>query len=64
MTLSPSTWRKSTYSGDFEDACVEVRAALVIGEGVQVRDSKSRSRRPLNISARAWGLFLTAYSQQ
>lgn len=60
MPLSPSGWHRSTYSGDFEDACVEARA----DESVQVRDSKDRSRRPLTFSAPAWNSFLTVCKRQ
>ncbi|MEU5163944.1 DUF397 domain-containing protein [Streptomyces sp. NPDC020875] len=63
MPLSPSEWHKSTYSGDFEDACVEARA-LAAGDGVHVRDSKDRSRRALDVSAPAWTSFLTVYRRQ
>ncbi|MEU9032005.1 DUF397 domain-containing protein [Streptomyces sp. NPDC048383] len=54
----PSTgWHKSTYSSDFEEACVEAHAFLD-REGVLIRDSKDRERRSLTVSAAAWGTFL------
>ncbi|MEU6477937.1 DUF397 domain-containing protein [Streptomyces sp. NPDC047017] len=56
MALPPQGWHKSTYSNDFEDACVE--AALVPGYGVLVRGSEDRSRRPLALSSPAWRDFL------
>ncbi|PZT71953.1 MULTISPECIES: DUF397 domain-containing protein [unclassified Streptomyces] len=60
MALSPSGWRKSTYSSDFEDACVEARAAA---STVHVRDSKDLSRHPLEFSGPAWQVFLSVCKQ-
>ncbi|OEJ96154.1 DUF397 domain-containing protein [Streptomyces thermolilacinus] len=57
MPLPSTGWHKSTCSGDFEDACVEVRARAG-GAGVRVRDSKDRTRRPLDLSTAAWQTFL------
>lgn len=60
MSLPLHGWHKSTYSSDFEDACVEalVRPA---GVGVLVRDSKDRSRLPLAVSVSAWHTFLDVH---
>ncbi|MFE3601343.1 DUF397 domain-containing protein [Streptomyces sp. NPDC059142] len=58
MPLSRSTWHKSTYSGDFEDACVEARVRPA-DTGVLIRDSKEPRRLPLTFSAEAWHTFLT-----
>ncbi|MGW3100036.1 DUF397 domain-containing protein [Streptomyces sp. NPDC001102] len=57
MPLPSTGWHKSSYSSDYEDACVEARAR-VGGSGVLVRDSKDRSRRPLTVSGAAWHAFL------
>ncbi|MEU2180135.1 DUF397 domain-containing protein [Streptomyces thermolilacinus] len=57
MPLPPTGWHKSTYSGDFQTACVEVRARAG-NTGVRVRDSKDRTRRPVDFSAAAWRTFL------
>ncbi|MCX4682557.1 DUF397 domain-containing protein [Streptomyces sp. NBC_01433] len=57
MSLPSSGWHKSTYSGDFEDACVEARVRPD-GAGVLIRDSKDRCRLPLAVAAAAWHTFL------
>ncbi|MFJ6699364.1 DUF397 domain-containing protein [Streptomyces sp. NPDC091272] len=59
MSLRPSVWHKSTYGGDFQDACVEACAAAD-GTGVQVQDSKDRGLGPLTISRAAWSTFLVS----
>ncbi|CAL9422162.1 DUF397 domain-containing protein [Streptomyces sp. enrichment culture] len=63
MPLPPTGWHKSTHSGDFEDACVEVRARAD-GTGVRVRDSKARTRRPLGLSTAAWRTFLDTTARE
>jgi hypothetical protein len=51
------TWRKSTRSSDFEDACVEVTACP---HTTHVRDSKLGARSPrLAVPAHAWTAFVT-----
>ncbi|MFJ7773226.1 DUF397 domain-containing protein [Streptomyces sp. NPDC097107] len=62
MPLPPTGWHKSSYSTDFEEACVEARVAAV-GAGVLVRDTKDHDRRPFSVSARAWISFLKALHQ-
>jgi hypothetical protein len=57
MPLPTTGWHRSTYSSDFEDACVEARARFD-REGVLIRDSKDPERRPLTVSAAAWRTFL------
>ncbi|MGW1432174.1 DUF397 domain-containing protein [Streptomyces sp. NPDC002431] len=59
MALPPTGWHRSSYSGDFEDACVEARADGGT-RGVLVRDSKDADRRPLAVSGPAWRTFLGA----
>lgn len=59
MSLPPTGWHKSSYSTDFQEACVEAAVAAG-GVGVRVRDSKDRDRRPFSVSARAWRGFLNA----
>ncbi|AQS66877.1 DUF397 domain-containing protein [Streptomyces pactum] len=59
MPLPPTGWYKSSYSTDFEEACVEACVAAV-GAGVLVRDAKDRDRRPFPVSAPAWSSFLSA----
>ncbi|WP_309031544.1 DUF397 domain-containing protein [Streptomyces alfalfae] len=59
MPLLTTGWHKSTYSSDFEDACVEARARPD-REGVLIRDSKDPEHRPLTVSAAAWRTFLTS----
>ncbi|MER6916504.1 DUF397 domain-containing protein [Streptomyces sp. NPDC000594] len=58
MALPPEGWHKSTYSTEFEDACVE--AARAVSHGVLVRDTKDRGRRPFTVSSPAWHAFLGA----
>lgn len=60
MPLPSAGWHKSSYSSDFEDACVEARA-VPDGGGVRIRDSKDRSRRPVAVSAAAWHTFLDSH---
>jgi hypothetical protein len=59
VTGLPATgWHKSTYSDDFDNACVEVSRRLV--DGAAVRDSKDRDRPGLTFNSQAWTSFLTA----
>ncbi|MET7639812.1 DUF397 domain-containing protein [Streptomyces sp. NPDC005438] len=56
IDLSNADWRKSTYSDNGSNACVEVAAGL---PGiVPVRDSKDVSLPALVASDEAWGAFL------
>ncbi|MGW2725385.1 DUF397 domain-containing protein [Streptomyces sp. NPDC001492] len=57
MALPSTGWHKSSYSTDFEEACVEA-CANDRGRGVLVRDTKDRARRPLGVSGLAWRAFL------
>ncbi|MEV8457274.1 DUF397 domain-containing protein [Streptomyces sp. NPDC052095] len=59
MALPPTGWHRSSYSGDFEDACVEA-CADGGNRGVFVRDTKDPVRRPLAVSGPAWRAFLGA----
>ncbi|MGC9478818.1 DUF397 domain-containing protein [Streptomyces sp. WG4] len=58
MPLPSTGWHKSSYSTEFQEACVEACVAAA-GTGVRVRDSKDRDRRPFSVSARAWSSFLS-----
>ncbi|MDG9728447.1 MULTISPECIES: DUF397 domain-containing protein [unclassified Streptomyces] len=57
MPLPSAGWHKSSYSTEFQEACVEACVAAA-GVGVRVRDTKDRDRRPFSVSARAWSSFL------
>ncbi|MEW2265970.1 DUF397 domain-containing protein [Streptomyces sp. NPDC047853] len=61
MPLPSAGWHKSSYSGDFEDACVEVRVTAA-SEALLIRDSKDRSLRPVTVSAASWRTFLASHS--
>ncbi|MET9994258.1 DUF397 domain-containing protein [Streptomyces mutabilis] len=61
MPLPSTGWHKSSYSTEFQEACVEAcGAAAGTGVRVRVRDTKDRDRRPFSVSARAWSSFLNA----
>ncbi|TNH26248.1 DUF397 domain-containing protein [Micromonospora orduensis] len=49
-----SQWRKSTRSGS-NGACVEAR---LVGQTVEIRDSKHPAGPNLGFSAEGWSLFL------
>jgi hypothetical protein len=57
QTLPSAGWYKSSYSNDFDNACVEVARSA---PGVCVRDSKDRSGPTLAFDAGAWSAFLNA----
>ncbi|MEU4209946.1 DUF397 domain-containing protein [Streptomyces sp. NPDC026206] len=57
--LTTVTWRKSSYSTDAGDDCVEI-ADNIPGTVVPVRDSKNPHGPALAIPARAWAAFVTA----
>lgn len=46
-----SSWHKSSYSNDFDNACVEVSRSA---HGVAVRDSKAPGHARLRVGAAAW----------
>ncbi|MCQ0024540.1 DUF397 domain-containing protein [Streptomyces somaliensis DSM 40738] len=48
-------WHASSYSGDWEDACVEVAAC---SRTVHVRDSKSPDGGSLTVAPSTWEAFL------
>ncbi|MFD0371089.1 DUF397 domain-containing protein [Streptomyces sp. NPDC127114] len=58
MPLPSTGWHKSSYSSDFEDACLE--ASVRPDSGVLIRDSKDHDRRQLALSAAAWHAFLSS----
>jgi len=62
MSMSDSTWFKSTYSGSQGDSCVEV-AYLSHGtrtvRAVHVRDSKQHQGPRLTLPSTAWHTFLS-----
>lgn len=53
--LPPVGWHRSTYSDDFDNACVEV--ARDCGR-VLVRDSKDLDQVPLAVGTGAWSDFV------
>lgn len=57
MTETALNWRKSTYSGNDNDACVEVADNVA---GVHVRDTKDHARGEVMAAPAAWAAF-TAY---
>lgn len=56
IDLSAAVWRKSTYSGNAPDNCVEV--AHNIPALVPVRDSKDIERPALAFGVGAWTAFV------
>ncbi|MFJ4910730.1 DUF397 domain-containing protein [Streptomyces sp. NPDC093249] len=58
MTETALNWRKSTYSGNDNDACVEVADNVA---GVHVRDTKDHARGEVMAAPAAWAAF-TAYA--
>ncbi|MGW6389598.1 DUF397 domain-containing protein [Streptomyces sp. NPDC055103] len=54
MTETSPNWRKSTYSGNDNDACVEVADNL---RRVRVRDTKDHSKGELTATPTAWVAF-------
>ncbi|GAB2794471.1 DUF397 domain-containing protein [Streptomyces daliensis] len=52
------TFRKSSYSGETNDACIEV-ADNVPDAAVRVRDSKDTTRPALTIGRDTWHHFVT-----
>lgn len=53
--MNESTWRKSSYSGDWGD-CVEVAG---VPEGAAVRDSKAPEAGRVRVSDSGWRSFLS-----
>lgn len=51
------TWRKSSYSGGTNGACVEVAVST---EAVGVRDSKNNSGPTLAFKPTAWRAFVSS----
>lgn len=51
-------WRKSSFSGNNGDSCVEV--AFLSDGGTAVRDTKDRALTPHHYTATAWTAFLAA----
>ena len=56
MDLSKPSWFKSSYSGDENQACVEV---AFVPTAVAVRDSKDPSGPHFAVDASAWLSFLS-----
>ncbi len=54
---SHGMWRKSSYSGNEDDYCVEVTD---FSQVVGVRDSKDRGRPALSFLSASWSQFVTA----
>ncbi|MER6097722.1 DUF397 domain-containing protein [Streptomyces sp. NPDC001728] len=59
MTETSPNWHKSTYSGNDNDACIEVADNL---PRVLVRDTKDHSKGELTVTPAAWSAF-TAYAR-
>ncbi|MFJ4872656.1 DUF397 domain-containing protein [Streptomyces sp. NPDC088757] len=59
MAETSPDWRKSSYSGNDNDACVEVADNLPL---VRVRDTKDRARGELTATPAAWSAF-TAFAR-
>ncbi|MFJ5140958.1 DUF397 domain-containing protein [Streptomyces sp. NPDC088707] len=59
MTETLPNWHKSTYSGNDNDACIEVADNL---SRVRVRDTKDRARGELTAAPAAWAAF-TAFAR-
>jgi hypothetical protein len=57
MKSTGSPWRKSTYSADGKQNCVEV-AATSLGRAA-VRDTQDREGPELAFAARDWNRFLS-----
>ena len=55
MSDNELTWRKATRSGTQGGNCVEVASAV---SAVHVRDTKSRERGMLTVTAATWQAFL------
>jgi hypothetical protein len=55
IDLTGAAWRKSTRSGNYSDACVEVAFA---GGAVAMRDSKDRSGPVLVFTPAEWQAFV------
>lgn len=60
MTEISPNWRKSTYSGNDNDACVEV--ADNAPSLVRVRDTKDHTQGELTATPAAWAAF-TAFAR-
>ncbi|MER5781885.1 DUF397 domain-containing protein [Streptomyces mobaraensis] len=54
-------WRKSSYSADVEDQCVEFRPTP--DRRIAVRDSKARPRGTCTFAPGAWAAFVRAIQQ-
>ncbi|MEV7566117.1 DUF397 domain-containing protein [Streptomyces tanashiensis] len=59
MTETSPNWHKSTYSGNDNDACIEVADNL---PRVLVRDTKDHAKGELNATPAAWSAF-TAFAR-
>lgn len=59
LTLDEVVWRKSSYSGEGGNECVEV---AILGDGAAVRDSKDPRGGSFVVPEAAWTAFLTELS--
>ncbi|MET8847487.1 DUF397 domain-containing protein [Amycolatopsis sp. NPDC004625] len=57
--MDEALWRKSSYSGQEGNECVEV---AILGEGAAVRDSKDPGGGHFVVPDAAWTAFLTEVS--
>ncbi|MFI1868155.1 DUF397 domain-containing protein [Streptomyces jumonjinensis] len=55
MTEIGPNWHKSSYSGNVNDACIEIADNAV---PILVRDTKDHSKGVLEASPTAWSAFL------
>ena len=60
MNATTGPWRKSTYSFDGKENCVEVASAQ---RGLAVRDSQDPEGPTLALSSRDWARFMTRLRQ-
>ncbi|MFJ5834553.1 DUF397 domain-containing protein [Streptomyces sp. NPDC093089] len=59
MTETSPNWHKSSYSGNDNDACIEVADNL---SRVRVRDTKDHTKGELTATPAAWSAF-TAFAR-
>jgi hypothetical protein len=57
--VTTATWRKSTYSGENDDACVEITARQFL-TAIPIRDSKNPQGPAITPTPTAWATFVTA----
>jgi hypothetical protein len=58
--LPEAVWRKSSYSGEGGNECVEV---AILGDGAAVRDSKDPHGGFFTVPDSGWSAFLTTVAK-